>query len=243
MTQPGQTGSMGDMDIGKPDVNGPPADLRKPASDILQRNPVLAVLRADHAEEYAPVIDSLVKGGVRSIELTLSTAGVMERLPTLITEFGPDVEIGVGTITTLKEMKDALDAGARFLVTPITDPDIVSAAVSRDVPVFPGGLTPTELFAGWTAGATAVKIFPASTVGTRYISQLRGPFPDIEVVPSGGVAIGDAASWIAAGALAVSLGGPLLGDAFRGGDLRALTERAHRVSSIVAESVLERSGR
>jgi 2-dehydro-3-deoxyphosphogluconate aldolase / (4S)-4-hydroxy-2-oxoglutarate aldolase len=106
--------------------------------------------------------------------------------------------------------------------------------------VFPGGLTPTELLGGWRAGATAVKVFPASTVGPGYISQLRGPFPEIQVIPSGGVGIEDAAAWISAGALAVSLGGPLLGDAFHGGGLAALTARAARVSSVVAEALAAR---
>lgn len=213
---------------------------RAPASGILLRNPVVAVLRARHADQYAPVISALAEGGVRSIELTLSTAGVFELLPGLAGEFGEDVEIGVGTITTTAEAEQALDCGARFLVTPVTDTGIVHAAVARAIPVFPGGLTPTELLAGWRAGATAVKVFPASTVGPGYISQLRGPFPDIQVIPSGGVAIGDAAAWISAGALAVSLGGPLLGDAFNGGDLGGLTARAARVSRAVAEALAVR---
>jgi 2-dehydro-3-deoxyphosphogluconate aldolase/(4S)-4-hydroxy-2-oxoglutarate aldolase len=217
--------------------------LERPApSDMLLRNPVVAVLRARHAEEYAPVISALAEGGVRSIELTLSTAGVFDLLPALIRDFGDEVEIGVGTITTTAEAEQALDSGARFLVTPVTDNDIVRAAVARGIPVFPGGLTPTELLSGWRAGATAVKVFPASTVGPGYISQLRGPFPEIQVIPSGGVGIGDAAAWISAGALAVSLGGPLLGDAFKGGDLGQLKERAAEVSRLVAAALRTRAG-
>jgi 2-dehydro-3-deoxyphosphogluconate aldolase/(4S)-4-hydroxy-2-oxoglutarate aldolase len=213
---------------------------RPPAIGILLRNPVVAVLRARPADQYAPVISALAEGGVRSIELTPSTAGVFELLPGLAEEFGGDVEIGVGTITTTAEAEEALDCGAQFLVTPVTDAGIVDAAVARGIPVFPGGLTPTELLSGWRAGATAVKVFPASTVGPGYISQLRGPFPDIQVIPSGGVAIEDAAAWIGAGALAVSLGGPLLGDAFQGGELTGLTARAARVSSVVAEALAGR---
>lgn len=216
--------------------------LERPApSSVLLENPVVAVLRARHAAEYAPVISALAEGGVRTIELTLSTAGVFDLLPVLARDFGADVEIGVGTITTTAEADQALDAGARFLVTPVTDGDIVRAAVARGVPVFPGGLTPTELLSGWRAGATAVKVFPASTVGPGYISQLRGPFPEIQVIPSGGVGIGDAAAWISAGAMAVSLGGPLLGDAFKGGDLGLLKERAVEVSRLVAAALRARA--
>ncbi|UKA49766.1 bifunctional 4-hydroxy-2-oxoglutarate aldolase/2-dehydro-3-deoxy-phosphogluconate aldolase [Arthrobacter sp. FW305-123] len=212
--------------------------VRRPVpSAILTANPVVAVMRAQHAREYAPVIEALVRGGVRSIELTLSTQGVFEELPRLKERFGQDAEIGVGTITTLHQGLQALDGGADYLVTPAMVTAVVSAAVERGIPVFPGGLTPTELLAGWNAGATAVKLFPASAVGTGYIGQLRGPFPDMRIVPSGGIGIDDAPAWIAAGALAVSLGGPLLRDAFSGGSLTELTTRAEKLSRLVAEAV------
>jgi 2-dehydro-3-deoxyphosphogluconate aldolase / (4S)-4-hydroxy-2-oxoglutarate aldolase len=93
------------------------------------------------------------------------------------------------------------------------------------VPIVPGGLTPTELFASWSAGAAAVKIFPANQVGPGYLKDLRGPFPGIAAVPSGGVDLLGAKAWLEAGAAAVSVGGPLLGDALRGGDLDALRDR------------------
>lgn len=213
---------------------------RSGPSEILLHNPVVGVLRAKHASEYAPVIETLADGNIRCIELTLSTRGVFEQLPSLAAPFGTDIEIGVGTVTTADEASAAIDAGAKFLVTPVMDAAIVRAAVAAGIPVFPGGLTPTELFSGWQAGATAVKIFPAATVGSGYVSQLRGPFPDIQVIPSGGVSIADVASWIAAGAMAVSLGGPLIGDAFQGGNLQALKARAMEVSQIAAEAVAKR---
>ena len=214
-----------------------PAVARRPApSQILLDTRVIAVLRASHAGAYAPVVDALLEGGVVSIELTLSTPGVFEELPRLQERFGAGAEFGVGTITTVAEALRAIEAGAKYLVTPLTDPAIVAAAVEQGVAVYPGGLTPTELSAGWSAGATAVKVFPASVVGPGYVSMLRGPFPDIEVVPSGGVGITDAAAWISAGALAVSLGGPLIGDAFHGGDLKQLTDRAIRLRALVDEA-------
>lgn len=214
---------------------------RTPVSAVLRANPVVAVLRARHASEYAPVIDALVKGGVRSIELTLSTDGVFDHLPGLKQEFGSDTELGVGTVTCEEEAVRALEGGADYLVTPAMVTDVVRVAVQSGVPVFPGGLTPTELLAGMQAGATAMKLFPASTVGPGYLGQLRGPFPHMQVIPSGGIGVDDAADWIAAGALAVSLGGPLLRDAFTGGDLAGLTARAGKLSSLVAEAVQARS--
>lgn len=185
---------------------------------------------------YAPVIESLVTGGIKLIELTLSTQGAVDFLPGLRSAFGQAAEIGVGTVTTAEEAENVLDAGGQFLVTPTVNPPAVAAALRRGVPVFPGGLTPTELFAGWSAGATAVKVFPASAVGPDYIGQLRGPFPQMRLIPSGGVSIEDAPGWITAGALAVSLGGPLVRDAFTGGNRQQLTDRARRVTSLVNEA-------
>ncbi|NKG19896.1 bifunctional 4-hydroxy-2-oxoglutarate aldolase/2-dehydro-3-deoxy-phosphogluconate aldolase [Paeniglutamicibacter terrestris] len=203
---------------------------------LLRETPIVAVLRAKHASEYAPVIDALVAGGVTSIELTLSTAGVFEELPVLRGRYGANADIGVGTITTVEDAEAAIAGGAGFIVTPITDPQIVATAVAAGIPVYPGGMTPTELFAGWKAGATAVKIFPASQVGPGFLKDLRGPFPDIQAVPSGGVDVAEAVEWIRAGALAVSVGGPLLGDAFKGGDLAELTVRAKALVNAVAEA-------
>jgi 2-dehydro-3-deoxyphosphogluconate aldolase / (4S)-4-hydroxy-2-oxoglutarate aldolase len=106
------------------------------------------------------------------------------------------------------------------------------------VPVVPGGLSPTELAAGWDAGATAVKIFPAQTVSAEYLKHLRGPFPDLEAIPSGGIDLVATPEWLSVGAAAVSIGGPLLGDALKGGDLTALRDRCRAVRAVVAEAVL-----
>lgn len=217
--------------------------LRRPApSAILTATRVVAVLRAVHASEYAPIIEALQLGGVLSMELTLSTPGVWDELPRLQARFGDSVEFGVGTVTAAADAETALDLGAAYIVTPITDPDIINLCVRRGAAVYPGGLTPTELHTGWKLGATAVKVFPASTVGAGYVSQLRGPFPDIQVIPSGGVDINDVPAWIRAGAQAVSLGGPLLGDAFRGGDLQELTARARLVRELVDRTSDELGG-
>ncbi|GAB13082.1 4-hydroxy-2-oxoglutarate/2-dehydro-3-deoxy-phosphogluconate aldolase [Arthrobacter globiformis NBRC 12137] len=218
-------------------LENPGTASRPLPSAVLRDTRAVAVLRARHASDYAPVVEALQRGGVLSIELTLSTPGVWEELPLLQERFGDSVEIGVGTVTEAAEAETALDLGAAYIVTPVTDPGVINACVSRGVPVYPGGLTPTELHTGWKLGATAVKVFPASTVGAGYVSQLRGPFPDIEVIPSGGVNIEDVPAWIRAGALAVSLGGPLLGDACKGGDLQDLTVRARRLRKLIDQTV------
>lgn len=204
-------------------------------SQALLSCPVVAVLRAGGASDYAPVVETLGAAGIRSIELTLSTPGTLDSFDRLRSSIPDEIEIGVGTVTSVVQALAAIEAGADFLVTPVTDAAIVEASAAAGVPIYPGGLSPTELHTGWAAGASAVKIFPASTVGPGYIGQLKGPFPGMQVVPSGGIEIEHIGSWMAAGALAVSLGGPLIGDAFKGGSLAALKVRASRAVQLSLE--------
>lgn len=207
---------------------------RLPLPQKTAQSRLIVVARAQRAEDYDPVLEVLIDAGIRSVELTLTTPGTIERLPSLIERFGDDVDLGIGTVTDTDQLHRAVDAGARYLVTPITVPSLLAAALEAGVPLVPGGFTPTELFASWSAGASAVKVFPAGRLGAGYVKDLWGPFPDIEVVPSGGIDLESAAQWLAAGAAAVSVGGPLLGDAFQGGDLVALGERARAFVAVAA---------
>lgn len=195
---------------------------------------LIVVARAQRAADYEPVLDVLIDAGIRSIELTLTTPGTFDRLPQLLARYDGVADLGVGTVTNSEDLARAVDAGARYLVTPITSTVFVQQATDAGVPIVPGGLTPTELFASWSAGASAVKVFPAGQVGPSYLKDLRGPFPDIVAVPSGGVDLAGAEAWLAAGAVAVSVGGPLLGDAFGGGDLGALRDRAEAFVAVCA---------
>jgi 2-dehydro-3-deoxyphosphogluconate aldolase/(4S)-4-hydroxy-2-oxoglutarate aldolase len=214
---------------------GTPAEPdRLRPSTVLREHAVIAVLRARDPRDYDAVVDVLAENGIHSVELTLSTPGTLAHLPSLVGRGG--AEIGIGTITNVDQAQRAIDGGATYLVTPVTRLDVIELAVANGVPIYPGGLTPSELFSGWEAGATAVKIFPAETVGPQYGAHLRGPFPELEFVPSGGVTIEDIPRWLKAGAIAVSLGGPLIGDALTGGSLDALAERVRRVVEVVAEA-------
>jgi 2-dehydro-3-deoxyphosphogluconate aldolase / (4S)-4-hydroxy-2-oxoglutarate aldolase len=210
---------------------------RPPLSERLTSSKVIAVLRASHVSALAPVCDVLVEEGILSLELTLTTPGLFDALPQLVHRYATAADVGVGTVRTESEAKRAMDDGAQYLVTPTISLPVVTLAVERQVAVFPGGLTPTELAAGWDAGATAVKIFPAETVGAAYLKHLRGPLPDLEAIPSGGVDLDATREWLQAGAVAVSIGGPLLGDALKGGDLSALRERCRAVRALVEETV------
>ena len=206
---------------------------RPPLSDRLASGKVIAVLRAQHVAALTPVCDVLVEEGILSLELTLTTPDLLRVLPDLISRYADAADVGVGTILTEDDARRAIDCGAHYLVTPTMNVPVVSLAVERQIAIFPGGLTPTELGAGWHAGATAVKIFPAQTVGAAYLKHLRGPFSDLEAIPSGGVDLNAAGEWLDAGAVAVSIGGPLLGDALKGGDLAALRDRCRTVRMVI----------
>ncbi len=196
---------------------------------------LIVVVRAPNAADYDELLEVLIEAGIRSVELTLTTPGTLDRLPELLARYGDVADIGVGTVVDSAQLAAAVRAGAHYMVTPISDPDLVAAATRAGVPIVPGGLTPTELFGAWRAGAAAVKIFPANQVGPGYLRDLRGPFPGIAAVPSGGVDLTGAATWLKAGAAAVSVGGPLLGDALRGGDMKALRDRTAQFVAVCGQ--------
>jgi 2-dehydro-3-deoxyphosphogluconate aldolase/(4S)-4-hydroxy-2-oxoglutarate aldolase len=214
--------------------------VRQHTVAYLRENPLIAVLRADEAQKYDRVVDVLIDNGIRSIELTLSTPGTIDFLPTLLSRIDSDVKIGVGTVVDAEQARRAVSAGASYLVTPTTNLEVIAAGVEIGVPVFSGGLTPTELHSAWTAGAAAVKLFPAATVGPQYARYLRGPFPDLQLIPSGGMELSDISQWLGAGAAAVSLGSSLIGDALDGGPLSALANRARIAAEMARESMVAR---
>ena len=213
---------------------------RHASSSPLSKHPLIAVLRAEDACLYGAVIDVLVENGISSIELTLSTPRTLEFLPDLVRQAPNGCTIGVGTVVDAAAARGAVAAGASYLVTPISSPEVIACGRDAGIPVIAGGLTPTELYSSWLAGAAAVKIFPAATVGVSFAGHVRGPFPELEFVPSGGIAISDIPDWFGAGAAAVSLGGSLVGDALQGGSLFELAERARRAVALVPDAVVPR---
>jgi 2-dehydro-3-deoxyphosphogluconate aldolase / (4S)-4-hydroxy-2-oxoglutarate aldolase len=192
--------------------------------------PVVAILRAADAARFLEVGRVLYEGGVRAIEVTLTSRGALEAFGRLNGELPGDAVLGVGTVRSVGDAELAVEAGATYLVAPDFRPEVVAWAVGNGVPVVPGALTPTEVAAAWAAGATAVKVFPVSAVGgPAYVKAVRAPLPEVPLVPTGGVGIDDIGAYLAAGAVAVGIGSPLLGDAGEpGGDLRGLAERARR---------------
>jgi 2-dehydro-3-deoxyphosphogluconate aldolase/(4S)-4-hydroxy-2-oxoglutarate aldolase len=203
---------------------------RVPIGAQLRDTRVVAILRAEDAARAEAAVDVLVEAGIRCLELTLTTRGALDVVARLAARLPSDVEVGVGTVLTAAEVDRSVDAGASFVVSPSVEPEVIAAALRRGVASYPGALTPTEITAAWKAGASAVKLFPAGSVGTGYLKAVRDPLPDIPLVPTGGVAVEAVGEWLRVGAVAVGMGSPLLGDALgAGGDLRGLAERARAV--------------
>jgi 2-dehydro-3-deoxyphosphogluconate aldolase / (4S)-4-hydroxy-2-oxoglutarate aldolase len=164
---------------------------------------VIGVVRGADAESAVRTADALIKRGIRAIELTFTTPRVERALAELAHR---DVLLGAGTVTEEAQIKAAADAGAQFLVSPGSPPALVKAMVETGRTVIAGCLTPTEIMAAVSAGADAVKLFPASAFGPGYLAALRGPFPQLKVIPTGGIRPADVDRWIEAGAIAVGIG-------------------------------------
>ena len=203
--------------------------------ELIRTSKVIAIGRNVPAADVPRIGEALVSGGVHVIELTLNEpeAAALESIAALA-RVANDLGVlaGAGTVLSVAAAQRAVDAGARFIVSPHTDPELVGWCAAQGVPAFPGALSPTEILAAWTAGASAVKLFPAATVGTGYIKQLAGPFPSIPLVPTGGVSAETAGDWIRAGGVAVGMGSWLIGD----GEPEGVTLRAKQVTEAVAAS-------
>jgi 2-dehydro-3-deoxyphosphogluconate aldolase/(4S)-4-hydroxy-2-oxoglutarate aldolase len=176
------------------------------ALSVIAEDRILAVVRAPRIPDPAELCAALASGGIRTVEFTYTTPGLPEILAAAAAARKPGQHIGAGTVLTAEQAHAAIDAGAEFLVTPAVRPEVAAVAERHNVPVFLGALTPTEVLQAMDLGAAAVKIFPASAVGPRYLKDLRGPFPDAKLLPSGGVSSANARDFLDQGAFAVCCG-------------------------------------
>lgn len=194
---------------------------------------LLAVVRGREPDAAVRTAFTLVECGIPMIEVSLSTPDAVAVIGQLATELGQDALLGAGTVLTTDDAREVAAAGARYVVTPAHAAG-ERAAHELGLPVLAGALTPTEIVAAHQAGAAAVKVFPASTHGPGYVRALRDPMPQIPLVPVGGVDREAAYAYLAAGALAVGVGSPLVGDAASGGSLDDLRQRAKEFTTTVA---------
>jgi 2-dehydro-3-deoxyphosphogluconate aldolase/(4S)-4-hydroxy-2-oxoglutarate aldolase len=170
---------------------------------------LLAVIRGPSAELTVKIVQALVAGGVTGIEVTYSTPNAPWVVAELAKQYGDKILLGMGTLTLLTQAKEAKEAGANFLVSPICLPDLVTSMVNSGLAVMAGALSPTEVYQAHMLGTDVVKIFPGSLGGPAYMKSLRGPFPNIPMMPTGGVNAGNLKEWFKAGAVAVGAGSEL----------------------------------
>jgi 2-dehydro-3-deoxyphosphogluconate aldolase / (4S)-4-hydroxy-2-oxoglutarate aldolase len=191
----------------------------------IDRTRVMAILRSgDGASLVEPAL-ALFAAGVSLVEISLTTPGACAAIEQLAARKPDGAQVGAGTVLTVSQVADVAAAGAQFVVTPALA-ESVAESVRRDLPVAAGALTPTEVLTAHRAGASVVKIFPASLGGPGYLKALRGPFPDMPFLAVGGVGVAEVTQFLRAGARGVGVGSPLLADAATGGDLAALADRA-----------------
>ena len=175
----------------------------------LKAEKVIAIIRAESPDGLLDCAKALAAGGLTSIELTMTTPGAIKMLERVSAEM-PDFVWGLGTVLDTETARAGILAGASFIVTPALRPDVIELSRRYSVPVFAGALTPTEIIAAWEAGADAVKIFPAEFFGPAYIKSVKAPFPQIEVVPTGGVNPETIGEFLKAGAMAAAAGSALV---------------------------------
>ena len=209
-----------------PDFERPPL----PSALVAQR--LLVVLRGLSLDAVNEVARSLAAEGISIIEVTLDSPQALEAIAAVRAGLADTVTVGAGTIDSLAGAKLAVEAGANFLVAPHTDREVIKWAVEHGIPTLPGALTPTEIAEAWWAGASAVKIFPASAVGPSFLRALPGFLRNIPLIPTGGIDAENALSYLQSGATALGVGGWLIGDANSAG----IAQRARELTDAIASS-------
>jgi 2-dehydro-3-deoxyphosphogluconate aldolase / (4S)-4-hydroxy-2-oxoglutarate aldolase len=211
-----------------------------PFPELLFEQRLVAILRARTPAPLVEVAMALVDGGVRCLEITLPSPGSLDAVRELTGKLGDEVAVGMGTVLSAAEVRQAADAGASFVVSPDHNPEVVAAADELGLGSLPGAFTPTEIVAAWRGGPSAVKVFPASVLGPEFFSAVRAPLPDIPLVATGGVDLVGAASFLRHGCAAVGVGGPLLGTALDGGQPAALALEQIRERAVAFAQVCRR---
>ena len=173
----------------------------------LRAAPLVAILRRPRVD-IEVCARTLIEAGVRFVEVTIDSPGAVPFLESLVRKFREGL-FGAGTVTTPELAEKAIRAGARFLVTPNFNPEAIQVARSHQIPIFSGAMTPTEIFAAYEAGSEVIKVFPAATLGSAYFRELRGPFPEIPLMATGGITVDNASDFFGAGATALGVGSSL----------------------------------
>jgi 2-dehydro-3-deoxyphosphogluconate aldolase / (4S)-4-hydroxy-2-oxoglutarate aldolase len=207
------------------------------ATAIIERVGLIPVLRAKNPKQAHAIVQAMIAGGVTVVEVTMTVPGAVELIKELKQEYGSKLLLGSGTVTTPAEAQATINAGAEFVVSPSLHPEVIQTTKTNGKLSIPGALTPTEVITAWKAGASYVKIFPCSAMGgASYLKSLLAPFPFLKLIPTGGVTLETAASFMHAGARALGVGSDLVNlAAIDAGRPETITETARAYLQILAD--------
>ena len=191
---------------------------------------IVAVIRLTDPARLRAVVEAISEGGIRALEITMTVPGAVDLIRQLAPGMPPGFLLGAGTVLDRDTALRVIDAGAQFVVSPVFRTAVIGACHERGVPAMPGCFTPTEILDAWDAGADVVKVFPATALGPTFLKDVRGPLPQVKLMPTGGVTLDNAGDWIRAGAIAVGVGTALLdARAIAAGDYGILRTNAERI--------------
>lgn len=194
---------------------------------------IIPVVRSSSLAQASEIADALIEGGISVLEITMTVPGAIRLIEQLATRYSEQIVVGVGTVLDAETARVCTLAGAQFVVSPALNIELIEACRRYSVTVISGALTPTEIVAAWQAGADAVKIFPCDAMGgANYLKALKTPLPNIEMIPTGGVSLANAADFVKAGAMAIGVGGELV-------DLQAMRENRPQIVTDKARKFLE----
>ena len=177
--------------------------------DLFNTIPIIGIIRGISREKLEKTLPIYYAAGFRNVEITLNTPDALSIIQWLNQGFGEKMNVGAGTVCTLEEFEKAVGAGAQFIVSPILNTDLIKACKASKIPSFPGAFSPTEIYQAWEAGASMVKVFPATLAGFDYIKQVKGPLDAIKILPTGGITKDNLAEFIKAGADGFGIGGEI----------------------------------
>jgi 2-dehydro-3-deoxyphosphogluconate aldolase/(4S)-4-hydroxy-2-oxoglutarate aldolase len=210
---------------------------RTATTELIERAGIVGIIRMKDPAKLRGVLDALMEGGVRALEITMTVPGAVDLIRAIAPTVPEDFRLGAGTVTNAETVDRVVDAGATFIVSPVFRRDVISACARHDIPVMPGCFSPTEILDAWEHGADVIKVFPATALGPGFFKDVRGPLPHVKMMPTGGVTIDNAGEWIAAGAVAVGVGSALLDSkAIDAGNLSLIRDNARRIVANVARA-------
>lgn len=177
---------------------------------IIEDSGIIAVIRLSDVAKLEKIIGALASGGIKALEITMTTPNAVEIIQDLAKKLDDEFILGAGTVLDAETAETVIRAGAKFIVSPIMEPDVIKMTQKYDMVSIPGAFSPTEIVSAWNYGADIVKIFPATALGPGFFKDIRGPLPHIKLTPTGGVSLDNAAQFIQAGASCIGVGTSLL---------------------------------